>query len=58
VGFFADRQIYQVIGDMYSAGMETVKTAMNWAVLYMLHHPEVMKNVQDELDQVGLPKWN
>lgn len=32
--------------------METVKTAMNWAVLYMLHYPEVLKNVQNELDQV------
>ncbi|ODN04952.1 Cytochrome P450 18a1 [Orchesella cincta] len=47
-----DRQIYQILGDMYSAGMETVKTAMSWAVLYMLHYPEVLKNVQKELDQV------
>jgi len=49
-----DRQIYQIIGDLYSAGTETVKTTLQWAVVYMLHHPEVMKAVQDELDQVRL----
>lgn len=47
-----DRQIYQIIGDLYSAGTETVKTTLQWSVVYMLHHPEVMKGVQEELDQV------
>ena len=48
----SDRQIYQIIGDLYSAGTETVKTTLQWSVVYMLHHPEVMRKVQDELDQV------
>jgi len=39
---------------MYSAGMETVKTALKWAVLYMLHNPDVMRNVQEELDTVKI----
>ncbi|CAG7828195.1 unnamed protein product [Allacma fusca] len=47
-----DRQIYQIMGDLFSAGMETVKTTLQWSVVYMLHHPDIMKNVQDELDQV------
>ncbi|KAL1140657.1 hypothetical protein AAG570_000587 [Ranatra chinensis] len=47
-----DRQIQQIIGDLFSAGMETIKTTLQWAVIYMLHKPEVALNVQEELDQV------
>lgn len=42
----------QVMGDLFSAGMETIKSSLQWAVLFMLHHPELMKAVQEELDQV------
>lgn len=47
-----DRQIQQVLGDLFSAGMETIKTTIQWAVVFMLHHPEVAKAVQNELDEV------
>ncbi|KAG8288514.1 hypothetical protein J6590_016639 [Homalodisca vitripennis] len=47
-----DRQIQQVIGDLFTAGMETVKTTLQWSVVYMLRHPEIAKTVQEELDQV------
>ncbi|XP_069684414.1 cytochrome P450 18a1 isoform X2 [Periplaneta americana] len=47
-----DRQMQQIIGDLFSAGMETVKTTLQWAVVFMLHHPEVAKAVQEELDEV------
>lgn len=47
-----DRQVQQIIGDLFTAGMETIKTTLQWAVVYMLHHPEVAKAVQEELDQV------
>lgn len=47
-----DRQMQQVIGDLFSAGMETIKTTLQWAVIFMMHHPEVAKAVQDELDHV------
>lgn len=42
----------QILGDLFSAGMETVKTTLEWAVLLMLHHPEAAKAVQKELDEV------
>lgn len=42
----------QIMGDLFSAGMETIKTSLQWAVLFMLHHPNVMRAVQEELDQV------
>lgn len=48
----ADRQMHQILGDLFSAGMETVKTTLEWAVILMLHHPEAARAVQDELDYV------
>ncbi|KAG7188511.1 hypothetical protein KM043_008145 [Ampulex compressa] len=47
-----DRQMQQILGDLFSAGMETVKTTLEWAVVLMLHHPEAAKAVQEEMDQV------
>ncbi|XP_014217776.1 cytochrome P450 18a1 [Copidosoma floridanum] len=47
-----DRQLQQILGDLFSAGMETVKTTLEWALVLMLHHPEAAKAVQEELDQV------
>ncbi|KAI4461068.1 cytochrome p450 [Holotrichia oblita] len=47
-----DRQIQQIMGDLFSAGMETIKSSLQWSVLFMLHHPRVMKAVQQEMDEV------
>merc|ERR1719232_1594776 len=49
-GFDPEEQLEQIILDLFSAGVETLKTSMLWSVIYMLHHPEVMKKVQAELD--------
>lgn len=42
----------QIIGDLFSAGMETIKTTLLWINVYMLRNPEAMLAVQQELDQV------
>ncbi|CAG0919314.1 unnamed protein product [Notodromas monacha] len=47
-----DRQLCQIMSDLFSAGQETVKTTLQWAVLFMLHNPEVQERVQEELDAV------
>ncbi|VEN45941.1 unnamed protein product [Callosobruchus maculatus] len=47
-----DRQMQQIMGDLFSAGMETIKSTLRWAVLFMLYHPDRAKAVQEELDQV------
>ncbi|KAK4876363.1 hypothetical protein RN001_012785 [Aquatica leii] len=47
-----DRQMQQIMGDLFSAGMETIKNTLLWSILFMLHYPEVMKSIQEELDQV------
>ncbi|KMQ90114.1 cytochrome p450 18a1, partial [Lasius niger] len=47
-----DRQMQQILGDLFSAGMETVKTTLEWAIVLMLHNPEAARAVQEELDEV------
>ena len=51
-GMDHDTQIMQVMGDLFSAGMETIKTTLLWLVVFMLRNPECKKQVQDELDNV------
>ncbi|XP_055683640.1 cytochrome P450 18a1 [Lutzomyia longipalpis] len=47
-----EQQIMQVIGDLFSAGMETIKTTLLWINVFMLRNTHVMKKVQEELDLV------
>lgn len=49
---FTEIQIMQVIADLFSAGMETIKTTLLWINVFMLRNPEQMRRVQEELDQV------
>jgi 26-hydroxylase len=42
----------QILGDLFSAGMETIKTTLLWIFVFMLRNPDAMKRVQNELDQV------
>lgn len=48
----SDQQIMQVVADLFSAGMETVKTTLLWMNVFMLRHPDVMAKVKAELDSV------
>lgn len=45
-------QMRQIVVDIFTAGMETTKTALHWGLIYMLHNPDVAKAVQTELDDV------
>ncbi|KAH8385475.1 hypothetical protein KR093_007931 [Drosophila rubida] len=47
-----EEQLVQVIIDLFSAGMETIKTTLLWINVFMLRNPREMRRVQDELDQV------
>ncbi|KAL1450393.1 hypothetical protein WDU94_002764 [Cyamophila willieti] len=51
-GMNHDRQMQQIIGDLFSAGMETIKNTLQWGLVYMMHKPDVAKAVQDELDAI------
>ena len=47
-----DRQLEQIILDIFSAGVETLKTTLQWAILFMIHNPEVRRKVQEEIGSV------
>ena len=47
-----ERQLEQIILDIFSAGVETLKTTLQWAILFMIHNPEVRKRVQEEIGSV------
>ncbi len=61
-GFDSDRQLEQVILDLFSAGVETIRAALLWSIFFMLHYPEVKAKVQRELDSVigdnNLPEFS
>ena len=50
--FDPERQLQQILLDIFSAGVETLKTTIQWAILHMIHNPEVAKKVRAELDRV------
>ncbi|CAH2237603.1 cytochrome P450 18a1 [Pararge aegeria] len=45
-------QIKQILGDLFSAGMETIKSSLLWMIVFMLRNPDVKRRVQEELDNV------
>jgi len=47
-----ERQLEQIILDIFSAGVETLKTTLQWAILFMIHNPEVRRKVQEEIGSV------
>ncbi|XP_078521553.1 cytochrome P450 2J2-like [Lissotriton helveticus] len=49
---FDEESIVQVVGDLFLAGSETTATALLWALLYMVAHPDIQDRVQKELDAV------
>ncbi|KAJ8725545.1 hypothetical protein PYW08_003728 [Mythimna loreyi] len=45
-------QLKQILGDLFSAGMETIKSSLLWMIVFMLRNPEAKKRVQEELDAI------
>nr|QRG28708.1 CYP18A1 [Chilo infuscatellus] len=45
-------QLKQILGDLFSAGMETIKSSILWMIVFMIRNPAVKRKVQEELDAV------
>lgn len=57
--FFIDEQLQHTVRDFFGAGTETTSTLLLWALLYLVHHQEWQKNLQEDIDDVvgvGQPK--
>ncbi|XP_055997286.1 cytochrome P450 2C15-like [Ostrea edulis] len=56
---FTDEQLQHTVRDFFGAGTETTSTLLLWALLYLVHHQEWQKNLQEDIDDVvgvGQPK--
>lgn len=49
---FFEEQLKFFIIDIFAGGTETSSKTIRWALLYMIHYPEVQDKVQVELDDV------
>ncbi|CAL1261372.1 unnamed protein product [Larinioides sclopetarius] len=50
--FFSDQQLHQVMADVFSAGLETVTSTLEWAVVFLVRHKDVQRRIQEEIDSV------
>ncbi|XP_024916279.1 steroid 17-alpha-hydroxylase/17,20 lyase isoform X2 [Cynoglossus semilaevis] len=46
----SDDHILMTVGDIFGAGVETTTTVLKWAIIYLLHYPQVQRHIQEELD--------
>ncbi|XP_045294701.1 steroid 17-alpha-hydroxylase/17,20 lyase [Leopardus geoffroyi] len=47
----SDKHILTTIGDIFGAGVETTTSVVRWTVAFLLHHPQLYKKLQEEIDQ-------
>ncbi|KAM4852413.1 steroid 17-alpha-hydroxylase/17,20 lyase [Thomomys bottae] len=47
----SDAHILATLGDIFGAGVETTTSVLSWIVAFLLHNPQVKKEIQDEIDQ-------
>ncbi|XP_078600500.1 steroid 17-alpha-hydroxylase/17,20 lyase-like [Branchiostoma floridae x Branchiostoma japonicum] len=50
--YLSDEHILTTVNDVFGGGMETSTTTLRWILAFLLHHPEVQKRIQAEMQQV------
>ena len=48
----AGKQMIYLIEDLLFAGTETTTNTLTWSIIYLLHHPDVMVKVKEEINKV------
>ena len=42
--FFTDTQLLFVVADLFGAGTDTMTATLRWALLYLLHKPDILES--------------
>ncbi|XP_072574443.1 cytochrome P450 1A1 [Paramormyrops kingsleyae] len=51
----SDQKIVSIVNDLFGAGFDTVSTALSWAVVYLVAHPDIQEKLYQELqERVGM----
>uniref|UniRef100_A0A4X2K437 Steroid 21-hydroxylase n=1 Tax=Vombatus ursinus TaxID=29139 RepID=A0A4X2K437_VOMUR len=50
-GQLSEGHVQMALVDLFIGGTETIASTLTWAVAFLLHHPEIQRRLQEELDQ-------
>ncbi|XP_001376456.4 steroid 21-hydroxylase isoform X2 [Monodelphis domestica] len=47
----SEEHVHMALVDIFIGGMETMSSTLTWALAFLLHHPEIQRRLQEELDE-------
>lgn len=50
--YFSDQQLVQTMSDIFSAGLETVTSTIEWAILFLILNVDCQERIQLEIERV------
>ncbi|KAH9525259.1 Cytochrome P450 2J2 [Bulinus truncatus] len=45
----SEEQLLKLVGDLFVGGTETTATTLRWALVFLVHHPEVQEKIHSEI---------
>jgi len=50
--YFSDQQLVQIMSDIFSAGLETVTSTIEWSILFLILNTHCQAQIQEEIERV------